>query len=282
MDKIQIYGPGCAKCNTLAKLTQQAVEELKLNASVSKVTDPMLFAVAGVLLTPALVLNGKILISGKVPSLSELKDILTEATGLEDSESSQQDTTLANAEESSCCCKSHKHSGSSETSCCPPAGKSCCCGGGKTGFLRRMVMWIVLILIILAVVKLVNRNARSEEPVQMTVLPVVNDHVEAIYYLYGARCPTCTRMEDWTRRSLEENFPDEIKENKLVFRVIPANAEDVKKYGMTNKSLIISSWNQGKEKTWTKLDRIWDLKNEEEAFKQYVADETRQSLNTQN
>lgn len=81
MNTIQVYGPGCAKCASLAEVTKQAVQELQWDVPVKKVTDPMLFAVAGVLVTPALVMNGKVLLSGKVPSVEAVKGLLQEADG---------------------------------------------------------------------------------------------------------------------------------------------------------------------------------------------------------
>ena len=71
MHNIVVYGPGCAKCTALEDVTKQAVQELHLDASLEKVTDAMQFAVVGVLVTPALAVDGKVLVSGRVPSKDE-------------------------------------------------------------------------------------------------------------------------------------------------------------------------------------------------------------------
>lgn len=75
--EIKVLGTGCAKCKSLEKLTYQAVEELGIKADVIKVEDIVEIMQFGVMTTPALVIDGKVLLKGKVPSLAELKQLLT-------------------------------------------------------------------------------------------------------------------------------------------------------------------------------------------------------------
>jgi small redox-active disulfide protein 2 len=74
--KIQILGTGCAKCNQLAEATVQAVRELNLPCEFEKVTDLRQIMAFGVMTTPALVVDGKVRLAGKIPSSSELKMLL--------------------------------------------------------------------------------------------------------------------------------------------------------------------------------------------------------------
>lgn len=74
--KIEILGTGCPKCEKLAQLTHQAAEELNLACELVKVTDINEILSSGVMITPALIVDGKILFSGRVPSLEELKKAL--------------------------------------------------------------------------------------------------------------------------------------------------------------------------------------------------------------
>ena len=76
---ILVIGPGCAKCKTLAQFTEQAVKELGVTAEINKVTDLKQIMALGVMMTPALVVNGTIKVSGKVPSVAEIKNILQQA-----------------------------------------------------------------------------------------------------------------------------------------------------------------------------------------------------------
>ena len=76
---ILVIGPGCAKCKTLAQFTEQAVKELGLTAEINKVTDLKQIMALGVMMTPALAVNGTIKVVGKVPSIPEIKAILQQA-----------------------------------------------------------------------------------------------------------------------------------------------------------------------------------------------------------
>jgi len=75
---IKVLGSGCAKCKTLERITKEAVEELSLDASVEKIEDIQKIMEYGVMFTPALVIDGKVAFSGKVPKLKEMKKILTQ------------------------------------------------------------------------------------------------------------------------------------------------------------------------------------------------------------
>ena len=74
---IKVLGTGCAKCKTLEKATREAVAELQIDATVEKIEDIIKIMEFGVMSTPALVVDGKIVVSGRVPSISELKKFLT-------------------------------------------------------------------------------------------------------------------------------------------------------------------------------------------------------------
>ena len=78
--QILVIGPGCAKCKTLAQFTEQAVKELGVAAEINKMTDLKQIMALGVMMTPALVVNGTIKVTGKVPSVAEIKDILQQTT----------------------------------------------------------------------------------------------------------------------------------------------------------------------------------------------------------
>ncbi len=74
--KISIYGAGCKKCNTLFEYTKQAVSELGIECEVEKITEMEKIMEAGVMLTPALAIDGEIKFANKVPSVQELKGII--------------------------------------------------------------------------------------------------------------------------------------------------------------------------------------------------------------
>ena len=74
--KIQILGTGCAKCNALMVATEKAAQALGLQYDLEKVTDLRQIMAFGVMTTPALVVDGKVKVTGKVPSVEELKKVL--------------------------------------------------------------------------------------------------------------------------------------------------------------------------------------------------------------
>ncbi len=75
--EIKILGTGCPNCKALEKATINALAELDITANVSKVEDIMEIMKYGVVATPALVINEKVVIKGRVPSENEIKEILT-------------------------------------------------------------------------------------------------------------------------------------------------------------------------------------------------------------
>ncbi|AWI10539.1 small redox-active disulfide protein 2 [Ereboglobus sp. PH5-5] len=76
MKKIQILGMGCAKCNKLAEVAETAAKNLGLQYEMTKVKDLNEIAALGVMFTPALVVDGVVKVSGKVPSDEEMKQLL--------------------------------------------------------------------------------------------------------------------------------------------------------------------------------------------------------------
>ncbi len=75
--KIQVLGTGCPKCNKLAENAQAAVESAGVEYEVEKVTDINEIMKFGVMLTPALAIDGQVKVVGKVPSPDEIKKMLT-------------------------------------------------------------------------------------------------------------------------------------------------------------------------------------------------------------
>jgi small redox-active disulfide protein 2 len=71
--EIKIYGPGCMRCKMLEQNARKAVEELKKTATFEKVTDMGKIIEAGIMMTPGLEIDGKVVSTGKVPSPEEIK-----------------------------------------------------------------------------------------------------------------------------------------------------------------------------------------------------------------
>ena len=74
---IEVLGPGCAKCNALETAVRQSADQLGLDYTLEHVRDIAKIAAAGVMLTPALVSDGRVVMSGSVPGPDELRRLLT-------------------------------------------------------------------------------------------------------------------------------------------------------------------------------------------------------------
>ncbi len=75
---IKVLGTGCPKCKALEKAVINSLSELHIQADVSKVEDIMEIMQFGVMRTPALVINEKVVLSGRLPNDKELKSLLTQ------------------------------------------------------------------------------------------------------------------------------------------------------------------------------------------------------------
>jgi len=75
--EIKVLGTGCAKCKSLEKVTRKAVDELNLDATVTKVEDIQKIMDYAVMRTPALVINEEVVLSGQLPKVAEVKELIT-------------------------------------------------------------------------------------------------------------------------------------------------------------------------------------------------------------
>jgi small redox-active disulfide protein 2 len=76
MRTLQILGTGCPKCRKLAEATEEAAKNLGIEYRLEKVTDITTIMSFGVMMTPALAVDGEVKVSGKIPSADELRKIL--------------------------------------------------------------------------------------------------------------------------------------------------------------------------------------------------------------
>jgi small redox-active disulfide protein 2 len=77
---VKVLGPGCANCQNLEKAVRTALAGLGLDATVEKVTDYAAIAGYGVMSTPALVIDEQVVLTGRVPAVAQVRDLLTAAS----------------------------------------------------------------------------------------------------------------------------------------------------------------------------------------------------------
>jgi len=73
MKEIKVFGPGCKRCDTTAQMVRDAAERLGVAVSVEKVTDPAQIAMAGVMSTPGIAVDGKLVHAGGLPDAGKLE-----------------------------------------------------------------------------------------------------------------------------------------------------------------------------------------------------------------
>ncbi|MEI2385052.1 thioredoxin family protein [Breoghania sp. JC706] len=76
MKSVKVYGPGCKRCETTEKMVRDAAARLGLDIEVEKVSDPKSIAMAGVMSTPGIAVDGKLVHSGGLPDAGKLEDWL--------------------------------------------------------------------------------------------------------------------------------------------------------------------------------------------------------------
>jgi small redox-active disulfide protein 2 len=75
--EIKILGMGCAKCKALEEITRKVVKENEIDANITKVDDIIEIMKFNIMTTPALVVNDKVVVKGRIPSADEIKQFLT-------------------------------------------------------------------------------------------------------------------------------------------------------------------------------------------------------------
>lgn len=105
------------------------------------------------------------------------------------------------------------------------------------------------------------------------------DYVIVYYFHTTKRCPTCLKIEKYTRESIESNFSEQLENGRLEFRVVDLeegnNIHFVDDYRLTTKSVVLSSRRNGEETEWKNLEKVWDYTGDRQVFIDYIRDETR-------
>lgn len=77
MKNVKVYGPGCARCATTEQMVKDAATKLGVEVTVEKITDAKPIAMAGVMSTPGISIDGKLVHAGGLPDAAKLEDWLT-------------------------------------------------------------------------------------------------------------------------------------------------------------------------------------------------------------
>jgi len=162
--KIQVFGTGCEKCAKLYAAVEKVVQQHELEVTLEKISDINAITAAGVMMTPALGVDGKIVSSGKLLSESEILRL------------------FAPDHEKPCECHGEV-------------------SGGKPNRLKQVVSAALILLVLGSLGMMVLRESkRPPVPAQAAV----NQEGTTVYYFHGnQRCSSCNRIEALTLKAIE-------------------------------------------------------------------------------
>lgn len=148
----------------------------------------------------------------------------------------------------------------------------------------KMFVTVALLAFILGgvaflVAKEVRRGSspeKSASAAQSSSLKNSKAHHKVIaYYFHGtARCPSCMKIEAYTKETIQRDFAQAIKDGRLEWRVInvdePGNEHFTKDYQLYTKSVIIAEVKDGRQIRWKNLEKVWELLHGRQAFGDYI------------
>lgn len=134
----------------------------------------------------------------------------------------------------------------------------------------------IISLTLLAVFLCLTRLSLAEEPVAATeTQPQV---ANVAYYFYSSiRCASCLKIEKYSHEAIEQAFADRLSNGELVWMMKnideEENAHFIDDYNLFTKALVLVRYQDGQQVKWKNCDKIWELLNNETAFKKYVETE---------
>jgi len=103
------------------------------------------------------------------------------------------------------------------------------------------------------------------------------EHIAAYYFHGNFRCPTCRRIEEFSRSAIYDGFPAELKSGVLTFEAVnveePENRHFIRDYELYTKSLVIVSFAGNLPVKYRNLTKVWELTRSREKFHEYVQNE---------
>lgn len=286
MTVVKVYGSGCEKCRKLYENAQMALDAAGVEADIEKVSDMEAIVAAGVLMTPALEIDGRIVCSGQVMAAKDILALLP----VPDAESGCAcgcGCGSKAASGGSCGCGGEPKAASGGS--CGYGGEpkvasggSCGCGdnGGSPG--RRLLRYVLLTFVGVAVAVMLVRESGGHGAAVEAVPTAGSLSAEpslTVYYFHGnMRCVTCGKFERLTREVLEGRFGERLASGEIRLRVVnleaPGNGHYAEEYGLTTRSVVLVG-----ASGFRRLDGIWEkIRESDAAFSEYVASNVSEML----
>ncbi len=124
-----------------------------------------------------------------------------------------------------------------------------------------------------------SRPKAAAAPAGTAARPAVAHRVVVTYFHGDVRCPTCRKLEEYSREAVEQGFAKEIAAGHVVFQAVnvdrPENKHFVADFKLVTKSLVVADERDGMSGRWINLEKIWDLVGNHDAYMTYVRDAVR-------
>ena len=144
---------------------------------------------------------------------------------------------------------------------------------------KKIITFALLLFVAVSVVYLAaNFYSSASNREYMTPIIDPNSLDVMVYYIHNnTRCINCIRFEKYTKDVVTEIFAEQVSEGKLALKMVnyetAENSHYVDDYNLVTKAVIVAKMKNGKQSEWKNLDKIWELVNDEVAFKAYITDE---------
>ncbi len=102
--------------------------------------------------------------------------------------------------------------------------------------------------------------------------------IDVVYYFMTmARCPSCRKIESYTKETVQSNFSDDLTDGRMIWRMVqvdlPENRHFIEDYQLYTKSVVLVKIRDGKKVAWKNLDQVWNLLRDKTAFQNYIVKE---------
>ncbi len=147
--------------------------------------------------------------------------------------------------------------------------------------MKQAITVVLLLFVVASVVYLAageNQVKPGESQPAVTTASAAASPEVVVYYFHGTmRCKKCLAMEAYARDAVETRLADKVRSDAIGWRTanfdLPENKHFVKDFALTASAVVVIRYADGMPVQWKKLDRIWDLVQDEGAFKDYIVTE---------
>ena len=170
---------------------------------------------------------------------------------------------------------------------------------------KKAITVILLLFVVLSVGFLAVKGIHSNDAAQRTENTVATESsspetpttaqqlivdpkadVDVVYYfMTSQRCPSCMKIEAFTREAVEQNFSEKLAEKDLVWKIVkvdePQNRHFIQDYQLYTKSVVLVRYRDGKQVEWKNLDKVWNLLGDKVAFQDYITGEVKAFIGTE-